>query len=163
MCLFSSVQSLSQVQLFETPWTATWQGSLSITNSQSLLKLMFIKSVIPSNHLILCHPLLLLPNSFPESGSFPVSWLFTSGGQSFGASASVLLCVIKFSLHRWCWFLPSGYFTGHFHNIHSPPLVNICMVVLFPHLLISFFLYLCIYFFCLACLWIKVFFFNFFF
>ena len=60
---FSSVQSLSCVQLIATPWTATCQASLSITNSWSLLKLMSIKSVIPSNHLILCHPLLLLPSS----------------------------------------------------------------------------------------------------
>ena len=56
-----SVQSLSHVQLFATPWTAAHQASLSITNSQSLLKLMSIKSVMPSNHLILCRPLLLLP------------------------------------------------------------------------------------------------------
>ena len=57
----SSVQSLSHVRLFATPWTAAGQASLSITNSQSLLKLMSIESVMPSNHLILCHPLLLLP------------------------------------------------------------------------------------------------------
>ena len=59
--LFSSVQLLSRVWLFATPWTAARQASLSITNSQSLLKLMPIKSVMPSSHLILCHPLLLLP------------------------------------------------------------------------------------------------------
>ena len=64
--LFSSVQSLSHVRLFVTPWTATHQDSLSITNSQSLLKLMSIKSVMPSNHLILCCPLLLLPSIFPS-------------------------------------------------------------------------------------------------
>ena len=58
---FSSVQSLSCVRLFATPWTAAHQASLSITNSQSLLKLMSIQSVMPSSHLILCHPLLLLP------------------------------------------------------------------------------------------------------
>ena len=63
---FSSVQSLSRVQLFVTPWTAARQASLSITNSQSLLKLMSIESVIPSNHLILCCPLLLLPSIFPS-------------------------------------------------------------------------------------------------
>src|SRR5574337_374846 len=60
----SSVQLLSHVQLFATPWTAGHQASLSITNSQSLLKLMSIKSVMPSNHLILCCPLLLLPSIF---------------------------------------------------------------------------------------------------
>ena len=65
-CVFSSVQLLSQVQLFATPWTAALQASLSITNSQSLLKLMSIESVTPSNHLILCHSLLLLPSIFPS-------------------------------------------------------------------------------------------------
>ena len=63
---FSSVQSLSCVQLFETPWTAAHQASLSITNSWSLLKLVSIESVMPSNHLILCHPLLLPPAIFPS-------------------------------------------------------------------------------------------------
>ena len=62
---FSSVQSLSCVRLFATPWTAAHQASLSITNSRSLLKLMSIVSVIPSNHLILCHPL-LPPSIFPS-------------------------------------------------------------------------------------------------
>ena len=60
------VQSLSHVPIFVTPWTATCQASLSITNSQSLLKLMSIESVMPSNHLILCRPLLLLPSIFPS-------------------------------------------------------------------------------------------------
>ena len=61
-----SVQLLSHAQIFATPWTAAHQTSLSITNSQSLLKLMSIKSVIPSNHLILCRPLLLLSSIFPS-------------------------------------------------------------------------------------------------
>ena len=63
---FSSVQSLSHVRLFATPWTAAHQASLSITNCQSLLKLMSIESVMLSNHLILCCPLLLLPSIFPN-------------------------------------------------------------------------------------------------
>ena len=62
----SSVQSLSRVRLFATPWTAARQASLSITNTRNLLKLMSIKSVMPSNHLILCRPLLLLPSVFPS-------------------------------------------------------------------------------------------------
>ena len=62
---FSSVQSLSHIQLFATPWTTAHQVSLSITNSQSLLRLMSIESVMLSNHLILCRPLLLLPSIFP--------------------------------------------------------------------------------------------------
>ena len=66
-CLqFSSVQSLSCVQLIATPWTAALQASLSINNSQSLLKHMSIESVMPSNHLILCHPLLRRPSIFPS-------------------------------------------------------------------------------------------------
>ena len=62
----SSVQSLSHVQLFVTPWTAAWQASLSNSNSQSLLKLMSIESVMPSNHLVLCRHLLLPPSLFPS-------------------------------------------------------------------------------------------------
>ena len=84
------VQSLSHVRLFVTPWTASCQASLSFTISQSLLKLMSIESVRPSNHLVLCHPLLLLPLSFPVSGSFTISRLFISGGQMIGTSASAL-------------------------------------------------------------------------
>ena len=77
---FSSVQSLSHVQLFATPWTAALQASLSIANSQSSLKLMSIESVMPSNHLILCPPLLLLPSIFPSirvflnESSLPIRW-----------------------------------------------------------------------------------------
>ena len=72
------------------PWTAAWQASLSITNSWSLLKLTSIESVMSSNQLILCHPLLLpsIFQSFPVSGSFPMSQFFTSGGQSIGVSTS---------------------------------------------------------------------------
>ena len=83
---FISVQSLSRVWLFATPWTAAWQASLSITNSQSLLKLMSIESVMSSDHLILCYPL-LLPSIFP-SNSFQMSQFSESGGQSIGVSAS---------------------------------------------------------------------------
>ena len=69
--IFNSVQSLSRVQLFATPWTAPCQASLSITNSRSLLKLMSIESAMPSNHLILCHPVLLLPSIFSSIRVFP--------------------------------------------------------------------------------------------
>ena len=74
------MQSLSHVQLFATPWPAARQGSLSITNSWSLLKHMSIKSMMPSNHLILCHPLLLPPSIFPSIRVFsnesvlPIRW-----------------------------------------------------------------------------------------
>ena len=80
--------SLSCVQLFVTPWTAACQASLSFTTSQSLLKLISIKSVMPSNHLILCHPLFLLPSIFCTIRSFLMSQLFTSGDRSIGASVS---------------------------------------------------------------------------
>ena len=84
---FSSVQSLSHVRLFVTPWTAVREASLSITNSRSLLKLTSIESVMPSNHLILCCPLLLPPSIFPSVRVFsnesvlhirwPKDWVFS--------------------------------------------------------------------------------------
>jgi len=89
MCVcISSVQSLSCVLFFATPWTAACQNSLSITNSWSMLKLMSIKSVMPSSHLIHCPPLLLLHWIFASIRVFPMSPFFTSGGQSIRASAS---------------------------------------------------------------------------
>ena len=86
---FSSVRSLSCVWLFAAPWTSAHQASLSITSSQSLLKLMSIESVMPSNHLT---PFSSCLQSFPALGSFPMSQFFTSRGQSIrlSASASVL-------------------------------------------------------------------------
>ena len=84
---FSSVRLLSRIQLFATPWIAAHQASLSITNSQSLLKLRSIEPVMPSNYLILFCPLLFLPQPLPASESFPMSQLFASGGQSIRASA----------------------------------------------------------------------------
>ena len=86
--MLSSVQLLSHIQLLPTLWTAARKASLSITNSRSLLKLMSIESVMPSNHLILCISFSSCLQSFPASGSFPMSQFFASGGQSFGASAS---------------------------------------------------------------------------
>ena len=83
-----SDQSLSRVRVFETPWIAACQASLSITNSQSSLRLMSIESVMPSSHLILCHPLLLLPPIPPSIRVFSnESTLFAWGGQSTGVSA----------------------------------------------------------------------------
>ena len=94
-----AVQLLSHVQLFVIPWTAVCQTSLSITNSQSLLKLMSIESVLPSNQLISFSviPFSSCLQSFPASGSFIMNQLFVSGGQSIGisASASVLLMNIQ--------------------------------------------------------------------
>ena len=85
---FSSVHSLSHVRLFVTPWTAARQASLSTTNSRSLLRLISIELVVPSNHLILCRPLSSCLQSFPASGSFYMSLFFASGGQSTGVSVS---------------------------------------------------------------------------
>ena len=78
---FSSVQSLSRVRLFATPWIAAHQASLSITNSRSSPRLTSIESVMPSSHLILCCPFSSCPQSLPASESFPMSQLFAWGGQ----------------------------------------------------------------------------------
>ena len=97
--LFSAVQSLSCVRLFVTSRIAARQASLSNTNSQSLPKLMSTESMMSSNHLILCYPLLLLPPIPPASGSFPVSQLFAWGGQSIGISA--LASVLPVNIQNW--------------------------------------------------------------
>ena len=95
-----SLVQFSHVWLFATPRTAACQASLSITNSRSLLKLMSITSVIPSNHLIICHHLLLLLlQCFPSSGSFPLSQLFTSEGWSIRVSALAL--VLRVDTQGW--------------------------------------------------------------
>ena len=96
-----SVQSLSHVQLFVTPWTAARQTSLSITNSWSLLKVMFIELVIPSHHLILCQPLFLLPSIFPSIRIFSNESFFTSGGQIIGDSASASASVLLMNIQDW--------------------------------------------------------------
>ena len=94
----SSVQSLSCVRLFATPWITARQASLSITNSRSSFRLTSIELVIPSNHLILCRPLLFL---LPASESFPMSLsqLFAWGGQSTGVSA--LASVLPMNIQDW--------------------------------------------------------------
>ena len=88
------------------PMDTAHQASLSFTISQSMVKLMSIESVMPSNHLILCHPLLPLPSIFPGIKIFPMSWLFPSGRQSIGvsASASVLPRTIRIDFFRIDWF-----------------------------------------------------------
>ena len=93
------VQLLSCVWLFATPWTAAHQPSLSITISLSLFKPMSIESVMPSNHLILFHPFFLPPSIFPSIRVFPKGWLFSPGGQSIGASASV--SVLPMNIQDW--------------------------------------------------------------
>ena len=139
-CQFSSVQSLSHVQFFATPWTTAHQASLSITNSQSLPKLMSIESVMPSIHLILCHLLLLLPSFFlsikvfsnesalrirwPKYGSFnfsinhsnEYSWLISFRIDWF--DLQVLLLIYDFYKKSCC---------GHYRLCH---LVHICVYLL---------------------------------
>ena len=95
--LSPSVQLSSVAQSCPTLWdpcTAARQASLSITNSRSLLKLMSIELVMPSNHLILCRPL-LPPSIFPSIGSFPMNQFFASGGQSIGVSASTSVLLMN--------------------------------------------------------------------
>ena len=132
---FSSVQLLSCVQLFATPWTAARQASLSITNSRSLLKLMSIESVLPSNHLILCRPLLLLPSIFPSIRVFsnesvlrirwPKYWSFSfsispsnSGLISFIPLGYVLISHISILAHIPLWpHLPLPGMLPLFHSL----------------------------------------------
>ena len=111
---FSSVQLLSRVRLFEAPWNAARQATLSIANSRSLLKLMSIESMMPSNHLILCRPLLLPPSIFPSIRVFS-SQFFTSGGQSIGVSASASVLPMNIQdgfLLRWTGWISLQY-KGH--------------------------------------------------
>ena len=107
LSLFSSVQSLSWVCLFVMPWTTACQVSLSITNSQSLFKLMAIELVMPSNHLFLCLPLLLLPSIFPNirvfsnESVFPTRW---ANNWSFSFSISLSSGYSGLIIHRMYWF-----------------------------------------------------------
>ena len=107
LLFISSVQLLSHVQLFVTPWTAAHQASLSITNSRSLLKLMSVEVVMPSNHLIFCCPLLLLPSIFPSIRVFSDESVLHIRWPNIGVSASV--SVLPMNIQDWfplgwtCW------------------------------------------------------------
>ena len=94
----SLIQLLSHVQIFVAPWTAAWQASLSITNSWSLLKFKSIRSVMPSNHVILI-PFSSSLQSFPASGSFPMTQIFALGHQSIRVSASA--SVLPMNIQAW--------------------------------------------------------------
>ena len=96
---FSSVQSLNRIWLFATPWIAARQASLSITNSQSLLKLMPIESVMPSNHLILCHPFLFQPSVFHSIRVFSNESALCIRCQNIGVSAST--SVLPMNIQDW--------------------------------------------------------------
>ena len=115
------MQLLSHVRLFVTPWTAACQASLSINNYQSLLKLMSFESVMPSNHLILCHPLLLLPSIFPSIRVFSnesllhIRWLkYWSFSFSIGPSSEysglISFRIVWFDLLAFQRIGRSGYF-----------------------------------------------------
>ena len=125
---FSSVQSLSCAWFFETPWIAARQASLSLTISQRLPKIMFIETVMPSNYLIICHPLLLLPSIFPSFRAFsnesalcirwPKGWSF-----SFSLSSSneyLFIVVIKYWLYSLCFAV----YPGHLFNIYYCVFLN---------------------------------------
>ena len=99
-----SVQFVSRVWFFATPWIAPPQASLSITNSRSPPKPMSTELVMPSNHLFLCHPLLLLRQYFPASGSLPMSQLFASNAENIGSSVSTSV----FPMNTQDWY-PLGW------------------------------------------------------
>ena len=148
-----SVQSLSCVQLFVTPWTAARQASLSITNSRSLLKLMSIKSVMPSNHLILCHPL-LLPSIFPSirvfsNGSvlcirWPKYLSFNFSGDSYGTKYRIWLTkklIYKcFSITKWFQaYIKMKTVQSVLHTLHSLLIrAPACSINVFPQLIIHY-------------------------
>ena len=137
------VQLLSCVQLFVTAWTMTRQAPLSSTVFWSLLKFTSIESVMLSNHPLFCHHFFFWLQSFPASGSFPMSWLFASGGQSIEASASALAFPMntqsrfplgltglsRFSLRDSPEFSPVPQFksisSSAFSFLHSPILTSI--------------------------------------
>ena len=133
-----AIRSLSHIRLFVTPWTAACQASLSFTIYQRLLKLMPIESVMPSSYLILCFPLLLLPQSFPASRSFPVSQLFVSGGQSIGVSAlaSVLPMNIQdlFPLGSTSLISLLSYPAPQFKSINYWPSAFLMVQLLYPYM-----------------------------
>ena len=117
----SSVQSLSRIWLFVTPWTVAHQASMSITNSWSLLKLMSIELLMPSNHLILCCPLFLLPSIFlsisvwDQEGQEPRSQLLASSGQSIRVSASAL--VLPMNIQDWFLLGWTGWISLQFKGL----------------------------------------------
>ena len=132
---FSSVQSLSRVQLLVTPWTPAHHASLSITNPQSLLKLMSIESVMSSNHLILCHPLFLLPCIFPSIRVFssesvlyircPKYWSFSFSISLFSEYLGLLF--IRIDLGTLKSLLPTTVEKHQFFStqLYSPTLTSI--------------------------------------
>ena len=131
---FSSVQSLSRVWLFATPWTTACQTSLSITNSQSLLKLISIESMMPSNHLLLCHSLLLLPSIFLSIRvssnelalhiKWPKYWSFSFSISPFNDYSGLYIKPVHSERDQpwmWAWALPlvSCVMVGKWLNLYE--------------------------------------------
>ena len=128
---FVVVQLLSCVQLIETPWTAAHQASLSITNSQILFKLISVELVITSNHLILCHPLFLLPSIFLASGSFPMNQFFASGGKILELqlqyqSFQWIFRLISFRIHWFDLLAVQGTLKSLLQQYNSKPSILQC-------------------------------------
>ena len=118
MNLLASVQSLSRVQLFVTPWTAAHGASLSVTNSRSLVKLMSVELVIPPNHLILHRPLLLLPSIFPSIRVFSnESILHIRWPKYWSFSFQYLLNLTQTSGVVWCSANPKWISMGYSQNV----------------------------------------------
>ena len=123
---FSPLQSLSHVRLFATPWTAARQASLSITTSQSLLKLMSTELVTPSNHLILCRPLLLLPSTFPSS-------LLTlySGSTPSAEPLHPPLFIHSHSVDAGSFLPSASWLKGNRGSLEG---LQVCLLLLFRHI-----------------------------
>ena len=135
-CAFVVFQSLSRVRLFSTPWTAARWASLSFTISRNLLKFMCIEPVMPSNHLILCHPLLLLPSTFPSIKVFsnelalrirwPEHWSFSfsiSASSEYSGLISFRVAPGDF-LSNWAW---GSHMLGlPLHSCCEPPMLGTC-------------------------------------
>ena len=120
LILFSSFQSLSHVQLFATPWITAHQASLSITSSQSLLKLMSIQSVMPSSHLILCHPLLLLPPIPPRIRVFSnESTLHMRWPKYWSFSFSISPNTIRLSQRMYHFSVGLRWPNNHYNNVNA--------------------------------------------
>ena len=118
---FSSVQSLSRVQLFATPWTAACHASLSITNSQSLRKLMSIESVMPANRLIICHPLLLPPSIIPSIGVFSNESVLRTRWPKYCSFSFSISPSRSWNIHNgWVKQLEENWTNSHLVNYRGP-------------------------------------------
>ena len=134
--LLCSVQSLSRVQLFVTPWTASHQASLSLTNSWSLLKLISIELAMPSNHLILCHPLLCPPSIFPSIMVF-------SNESDLLCIVPIFVCMLPKQEPRFCFNCTQTFLSLHLacSQVFCFCFSLLCSLVFLPLLLLFFFVF----------------------